>query len=430
MKTVVRRIITLSLLLSVVVCIQGCRDMIFEKLQYNANVPVYMEFNEFRSAITTDEVRMLQKLGRIKAWNGFLFINEAQQGIHVFDIRNAAAPRQLTFIAIPGNNEFAIHGNSLIADTYIDLVVLDISQADNPRTLQRLEDIFPNMLPLMDVQLPIYGLDFKKGVVVEWKTKDITEVVDKDSEGRAEFISFNHSTGPQIGDIEVGISATTFESLSSMGGFESADDYLYIAHNDKLIVLEAQNPKQLICADKLMMHAHIGSIQRIEDYLFVGSMSEMHVYDIENPKKPYFMAVMPGLAACDQVEIFENHAVALMRTDNNCTASDGYLQTFELVQPFNPNMSDVLPIRATAIAKSENALFVGMADGGLNVYKPETQTGGLTLSEMAAYSEIHVEKLFVEDEILFVVGGGKLSLFEIIENFELQLLSTIGIMKS
>ena len=430
MKTVVRRILTLSLLLAIVVSIQGCRDMVFEKLQYNANVPVYMEFNEFRSVIATDEVRMLQKPGRIKAVNGFLFINEAQQGIHVFDIRNAATPRPLTFISIPGNNAFAIHGNSLVADSYIDLVVLDISKADNPITLQRFEDFFPNMLPLMDVQLPIYGLDFKKGVVVEWKTKDITEVVDKDSEGRAEFISFNHSTGPQIGDIKVGISATTIESLSSMGGFELADDYLYIAHNDKLIVLEAHNPKQLICTDKLKMHAHIGSIKRTEDYLFLGALSEMHVYEIENPKKPHFMAAMPTLAACDQIEQFENHAVALKRVDNNCTASEGYLQVFELIRPFNPSLSDALPTRATAIAKSGDALFVGKANGGLNVYKVDTQTSDLVFSEMTAYPEVNVEKLFVEEGILFVLGDGKISLFEIVGDYELQLLSTIGIMKS
>ncbi|HHN47860.1 MAG TPA: hypothetical protein ENN08_02830, partial [Bacteroidales bacterium] len=49
------------------------------------------------------------------------------QGIHVVDNSNPASPQIISFIAIPGNYDLAIRGNILFADSYIDLVALDIS---------------------------------------------------------------------------------------------------------------------------------------------------------------------------------------------------------------------------------------------------------------------------------------------------------------
>ena len=61
-----------------------------------------------------------------------------------------ADPENMGFIEIPGNVDIAIKNNTLYADSYVDLVAIDISDIENPEEVNRVEDVFPYTLPPYD----------------------------------------------------------------------------------------------------------------------------------------------------------------------------------------------------------------------------------------------------------------------------------------
>jgi hypothetical protein len=159
----------------------GCRDKVYETITYTANEPVYMSFDEFRGSVKTTAVRELVKPGKIYFKDNLLYINELNEGVHVIDNSDPSAPQKIAFIEIPGNFDLAIRGNILYADSYIDLVALDISNPTSPVLVDRLPNAFPNVLPQMNISYPIVDLDFEKGVVVGWKVVEYTETIAKDN---------------------------------------------------------------------------------------------------------------------------------------------------------------------------------------------------------------------------------------------------------
>src|SRR5690606_1155825 len=151
-----------------VLSISGCKDVIYENDL--RNVPVYMTYSELRSAVKQQTPRSLVKPGKIYFKDGFIFINEELKGIHVIDNRDPHNPVNSAFIEIPGNIDMAIKNDVLYADSYIDLVAIDISDVNNPKEVERITEVFPYTVPeVKDASLLMAELDEKKGVVVDWE---------------------------------------------------------------------------------------------------------------------------------------------------------------------------------------------------------------------------------------------------------------------
>jgi hypothetical protein len=61
-----------------------------------------------------------------------------------------------------------VRGNYLYADSYIDLVVFDLSNPEDPGFVQRVENVFPN----------IYSIDESRGVLVRYEETEVREPID------------------------------------------------------------------------------------------------------------------------------------------------------------------------------------------------------------------------------------------------------------
>jgi len=105
--------------------------------------PVYMSYDVLRSSVKMGEPREFESVSRIYLYQNLLFANERNAGIHVVDNTIPTSPVSIAFIEIPGNTELSIRDNYLYADSYIDLVTLDVSNTDNIIEVAREETIFP-----------------------------------------------------------------------------------------------------------------------------------------------------------------------------------------------------------------------------------------------------------------------------------------------
>ena len=110
---------------------------------YEYYEPIYLSYEELRSAIESVGSQSLHEPGKIYLKDNYVFLNERNVGIHVIDNSNPNNPVKISFINIPGNIDMAIRGNILFVDSYIDLAALDISDIRHVREVKRIKNAFP-----------------------------------------------------------------------------------------------------------------------------------------------------------------------------------------------------------------------------------------------------------------------------------------------
>jgi len=135
-------------------------------------------------AIIADTPRAMKNPGKIYVKGNLIFQNDIGFGIHVFDKTIPSSPKNIGFINLRGNQEMSIKGNYLYANSYADLVVVDISNWHQVKEVQRIRDAFGqgNDLyaenPYLYIPPPEKGvyyqcIDITKGVQIGWKKDSI-----------------------------------------------------------------------------------------------------------------------------------------------------------------------------------------------------------------------------------------------------------------
>ena len=134
--------------------------------------PVYMSYADLRSAIELESPHPLTEIGRLYLYKSLILMNEKNQGIHIIDNRFPTRPERIGFIRIPGNLDINIRDDYLYADSYVDLVTLDLSDIGNIREVNRDEGIFPydafQNIP-SDIDFEYGVVDAAQGVIVGYE---------------------------------------------------------------------------------------------------------------------------------------------------------------------------------------------------------------------------------------------------------------------
>lgn len=131
--------------------------------------PIYMDYQTLRSSITVSDPRPLKDISRVYVYQGAVFLNSENQGIHVLDNSDPNNPRNIAFIEIPGNTEISIRSNYMYVDSYVDLVTLNISDPQNVQEVDREQEIFPYDA-YQNIPDDIYfgQIDESRGVVISY----------------------------------------------------------------------------------------------------------------------------------------------------------------------------------------------------------------------------------------------------------------------
>jgi hypothetical protein len=129
--------------------------------------PVYATLAELRD-IKSESPRPITLSGTIFLRDTLLFILEQKKGIHVFSVADPGNTVALTFLSIPAITDFTLSGNRIFADSWRDLVTIDISDLLNIREIDRQTGVFTPLL-----SPPLFSgifecVDESKGAVVDW----------------------------------------------------------------------------------------------------------------------------------------------------------------------------------------------------------------------------------------------------------------------
>jgi len=397
--------IKITLLLFVIAAsLTGCMDNTVEKITYTANVPVYMPFTEFRSSFTKGDTCEITTPGKIYFKDGYLFVNEYGKGIHVIDNSDPANPEKIAFYKILGNVDMAIRGNILFADSYIDLLAIDISDLENPREVGRLENIFPEVVPEGDVWYTYAMVDRSKGVIIDWEVKRVTEER-KPGEGYSESWIFR-------GDfmmMSAGNKTSGLSSGSGTGGsmarFMLNGDMLYlISHPRMLKSVDTDNTGTMSVVDSIQVPRNMETLYRVNEKLFVGTTTGMLIYDISNASEPQQISSYDHVTACDPVVVDGNYAYITLRSGTRCANSQNLLEVVDISSISNPYLVKSYPLfNPHGLGVDGNLLFICDGAAGLKIYDKSDPMAIIT-SQVAHYPDFDTFDVIPLNGILMLIG--------------------------
>ena len=135
-------------------------------------VPVLIKRSDFEASVKSEPAREVHQAGKIYTIGNYIFLNELYEGIHVIDNTDPSKPVNMGFINIPGNVDIAVKGESLYADSAVDLLAINISNPQQIVVTSRTKDVFPEKLPpnmdYIPYQYTKEQREEKDAVIINW----------------------------------------------------------------------------------------------------------------------------------------------------------------------------------------------------------------------------------------------------------------------
>ena len=392
--------------------------------RYDAMVPVYMDFSEFRQPPKAKSARGIKQAGKIYFKDNLIFINEVNEGIHVIDNANPSYPKKVTFYEITGNVDMAILGNTLFVDSYIDLIAIDISDIHRPVEISRIENAFPEVLPMpLDQDLPYawHQIDRSKGVIVGWEIETM-EVKD----GYGWWGGGFWRLGATMDFSNVAESAAGI--AGSMARFMLNEQYLHsIAQPHVLKTIDVSNAANMIQTDSISSWREMETLFRYDGYLFVGTTTGMVIYSLANPSNPEFVSELNHINACDPVVVENDIAYVTLRAGTWCMNTTNQLDVIDISDIDAPRLLKSYPMfNPHGLGIDNGTLFICDGADGLKVYDA-TNPLAIQSNMIAHFSGIDTYDVIPLGDILLLIGHDGLFQYDYSDPKNIRLLSHIEV---
>ena len=414
-----------SVLVLILAFTSACTDKVFET--FKANAPIYKSYDDLRSAVKMTTSREMNSPGKIYFKDQYIFINEKMEGVHVFDVSNPNNPQNKGFIVIPGNVDIAIKDNVLYADSYIDLVSIDISNFANIKEVGRVQKIFPYTLPKYNEKLPLAKLDETKGVVTGWEEKSVRQEIEQRyypiyyNGVKAEFSDLASYSSGGIG----GTTGSTYGVGGSMARFGLYKEFLYIVNQNNLKTFKLNSNSEVTLLNTEYVSWNVETIFITDNHLFLGTRNGMIVESLEVPERPSRKGSFSHMTACDPVVIKGDLAFVTLKGGNTCR---GTLNQLDVVRMSNGYSSFSLlksyPMYGPqGLGIDDDLLFLCDGDAGLKVYNVADP---LTINQhlIASFPSINAYDVIPVNNYLFMIGEKGFILYDY---SDIQNIKQIGI---
>jgi len=410
--------------------LMSCKDKTFLKVSFTGNVPVYMGFDEFRNSVKFKIAENMVKTGKIYFYNNYVFINELYKGVHIINNADPTNPQNIGFIEILGNVDISVRGNFLFADSYVDLVVLDISDINNPVEVERVKNAFPNSFPATNTSYPIAPVDATKGVVVDWTIENVTVKYDNDYyydpyAWNSSVPMFDNSMGVDI------LSEPKAQNIAGVGGslarFAIKENTLFAINNQMTLkIFNISTPQNVATGDSINIWSTIETLFVDGDNLFIGGTMGMMIYNITNPNSPSMVSQIMHVTSCDPVVVDGDLAYVTLRTGTTCMGSINELQVINITNISNPLLIAKYPMtNPYGLGIKNNTLFVCDGSAGLKIYDA---TDPLKISEklIANYPNINSFDVIPLTNILLLIAEDGLYQYDYSNLNDIKLLSHLS----
>lgn len=346
---------------------QSClRDSCKEEFTYSKYTPVYSKIEDIRNSIIITAPTDIYFPGKIYYKAPFLFINEKDKGIHIFDNSDPSNPVNLSFIQIPGNRDIAVKGNILYADCCIDLLSFDISNPANPVLVNTLQNILPNRIYENG-----FEADSSKGIVTSWLKTDTTVISECTNNQNIFWIentaiqfdgTMGETTSNSTGTQTTGIAGSTAQ-------FTISENYLYCLQSGALQLFDISAATSPVFSGDVNMGWNVETIFPYNEYLFIGSTTGVSIYSNSNPASPEYISTFNHITSCDPVVVSGNFAYSTLRSGGPCSGFTNQLDIIDISTISNPTLYKTYTMTyPSGLGIDNNYLFICDGDDGLKMY--------------------------------------------------------------
>ncbi|TAD84089.1 MAG: hypothetical protein EAY75_13725 [Bacteroidetes bacterium] len=366
-----------------VTLLAGClKDTKSHTYRYTISRPVFKTSESVRSAIKNDQPQAVKNPGKMYLLGHYIFLNEVNEGIHVINNANPAAPINEAFVHIPGCLDLAARGNALYADCYTDLMTLDIS---NPKAIG-LKNWLPGVFPERQY---IDGYKIDSGTVIaEWITKD-TVVTEKWELNKWRKLAFENVFISNFNSVTSSAGGNTKNVGSSGKGGSTArfaiqNNHLYTVSHTSLQALSIALPFAPQWQSSTTLPFGVETIYPFKDKLFIGSNTGMYIFDASTPARPKQTGTFTHARVCDPVIADDNFAYVTLRGGNFCAGNTNQLDVVNVINVFAPSLLKSYPLKnPRGLDKDGRWLFICDGTDGLKVFDAENPQALVPLRTIA-----------------------------------------------
>jgi hypothetical protein len=423
-------------LFGLVMLLWSCTDNCDRQISYTYFKPVYLNTEEIRSSFAFTEPEEINYPGKIYLLGKYLFVNEISQGIHIIDNTDAANPVNVGFVNIPGNHDMAARGNILYADSYVDLLAIDISNIEDIRIVKRMEGVFNDHYYIME-QFNSRG----EAVLVTYEEIDTT-FTDK-SECNDVVPGFIRFGGGVMATADMAYSGaiaytneTNFYSPvvsagigGSMARFAIVNEKLYTVGTYYLQVFDISTLADPVQGAWIDMGWGIETIFPYKNNLFIGANNGMHIYDISNPESPLHISTFSHVTTCDPVVVQDTIAYVTLRSGTECQGFTNQLDVLNIKDLHNPSLIKSYPMtNPHGLGIDGNALFICEGEFGLKVFDA-ADVYSIDKHLVKNYKELHAYDVIPFNELLIMIGEDGLFQYDYSSLENIRFLSHIPIVR-
>lgn len=411
----------------------GClKDKCEQRTTYLQYERVYVTPDEYRSQpITYDAPQELQEPGKIYFYRHFILINEVRRGIHIIDNADPTSPVKLGFIHIEGNHDISVMNDVLYADAYSDLVIMDISNIQQPVLKERVEDVFSSRYFTGD-----------EGLLSHLEPREVEEVIDCSDQhfGRSWFardgaifaerglaqnangigtFNFDASGSPQM--------HTTGQG-GSMARFTITKHHLYVVGDAEIFALPIYAGGHVGEASRTPLPWGIETIFPYEDYLFIGAINGMHIMTLDDPGQPKHASTFSHANACDPVVVQDNIAYVTLRGGTACGSFTNQLDVLDVTDIFNPKLLHTFAMdNPHGLAVVDNDLFICEGNYGLKVFDV-SNISAIKQNLRSHIKGFHAfDAIAIRDHSLLVIGHDGFRQYDFSDPSNMKLMSLINV---
>ncbi len=417
-------------MLSLFYFLNGCTDNCDSRLYYTYPKPVYMTTEEIRNAFDYVEPEVLSMPGKIYMFNNYLFINEVGRGIHIINNADKRNPVNVGFVNIPGNFDMAVKDNILYADSYVDLLAIDVSDVNDVQIVKRLEGVFD------DLYLYDFVMNNQEAVLVRFDEIDTVWYDDPDCD--AIMPSFLRFGGPVFGGA-MNDAAFTNSAVApgtsnvgiggSMARFAVVNEILYTVGSYNLGVFDIAVSSEPVLGSKVEIGWNIETIFPYGNNLFIGAQNGMYIYDISEPSAPEYMSTFEHVTSCDPVVVNDEYAFVTLRSGTECMGYTNQLDVIDISNLYNPKLIKTYPMENPhGLGLDGDALFICEGDFGLKVFNA-SDIEAIDQNLIKYYKEMHAYDVIPYLDNLILIGMDGLYQYDYSSLEDMQLLSHLPIIQ-
>lgn len=386
---------------------------------YLIATPLLMSQEEFRNSVDVLPPEPIQESGKIYAYQDYIFVNDKYRGVHVIDNSDPNLPRKITFIKIAGNVDISVKDNFLYADSIMDLMVFDISDINNIKTVKRLENVLQQY-----VTWPV------EADIFEWQNSGVGGEIQIGWAMRTErmLISEYEEQFQVRDDLAFANAETAGGDNTGQGGslarFKIVGDYLYAVDSHNINIFEISDLANPLDLEDVYAGFDIETIFNRGNHLFLGSMRGMYIYDISSPDKPEFVSEFEHGTACDPVVVDGDYAYVTLRGGNGCGATESGLFIVDISNISNPELKISYAMDGPyGLGIKDEKLFVCDGESGLKVYD---KTDVENLVSLNHFENINTFDVIPLDDSLLMVGEQVLYQYKYLDD-SIELMSTLDL---